>query len=205
MPLQLFTPGFGLGGFSDPFVDMDRMMGMVLDPFSTRPRGELSRATPAFPSLRMVQQHAMDIEEHPTKFCIKADVPGMTPEDIRVELKEGVLTVSGEKKNEAENTEEKDGVRTYRKERTFSKFTRSFVLPENIITDEIAARVDHGVLTLDIPKKPEEAPKLSEAKRIPVLTNGGTKKAAVEAPTSTTEPTAPTSEAPAPTTTPTDA
>jgi HSP20 family protein len=74
----------------------------------------------------------------------------MTPDDIHVELKEGVLTVSGEKKDEAERTEEREGVKTYRKERTFNKFTRSFVLPENTIPDEIAARVDNGVLTLDM-------------------------------------------------------
>ncbi len=73
--MSLFTPGFG--GFGDPFFqDMDRMMAMALDPFSTHStrRGELSRTAPAggFAMMPMMGTvHAIDIEEHPGKFALK--------------------------------------------------------------------------------------------------------------------------------------
>jgi len=76
------------------------------------------------------------------------DAPGMTSDDIHVELHEGTLKVSGEKSKHQE--EGKPGQRVWRQERSFQKFSRCFSLPENTNPEAISAKLEHGVLTVEV-------------------------------------------------------
>lgn len=91
----------------------------------------------------------VNISESDKEFKIELAVPGIEKKDIKVEMNNGILKISGEKK--AEKKEENKNYR--RREFYYDKFSRSFNLPENIIQDKIDAKYDKGVLTLNIPKK----------------------------------------------------
>lgn len=98
---------------------------------------------------------AVDIKEEKGKFVIQADIPGVKPEDIDISMENGVLTIKGEKKIEAET--DRDGYK--RVERTYGSFYRRFSLPDTADSDAISAISRHGVLELTIPKKDEVQPK----------------------------------------------
>jgi len=85
---------------------------------------------------------------------LKADLPGMRREDVSIEVKDGVLTISGERKDEHE--EKADGY--YRVERTFGSFSRALTLPKGVEAEGIAADFSDGVLEVRIPKPAERKP-----------------------------------------------
>jgi HSP20 family protein len=94
---------------------------------------------------------AMDLAEEGEELVLRADLPGLTEDDVEIEVKDRVLTVSGERKTE----EKKEGEGYYRVERAFGSFSRSLSLPDGIDADKVNAEFDNGVLTVRIPK-PEE-------------------------------------------------
>ncbi|KAL6752422.1 HSP20-like chaperone [Haematococcus lacustris] len=98
-----------------------------------------------------------------------SNAPGFSPEQVHVELQGDTLVVSGEKKSSRQDKHEEGGVKTHRRERTFTRFTRAFVLPEDAKPDNISARIDNGVLTVDIPKEPRAPP---QPRRITVQAAG---------------------------------
>ncbi|KXZ47808.1 hypothetical protein GPECTOR_32g420 [Gonium pectorale] len=104
----------------------------------------------------------MDILETPQAFELYADTPGLAPEDITVELQEGILIVSGERKVSLQTS----GGKVWCSERASYSFSRSLALPESADADRITASVDKGVLTVIVPKK--EPPAKPEPKRITV-------------------------------------
>ncbi|PNW80468.1 hypothetical protein CHLRE_07g318800v5 [Chlamydomonas reinhardtii] len=106
----------------------------------------------------------MDIIESPTAFELHADAPGMGPDDVKVELQEGVLMVTGERK--LSHTTKEAGGKVWRSERTAYSFSRAFSLPENANPDGITAAMDKGVLVVTVPKR--EPPAKPEPKRIAV-------------------------------------
>lgn len=81
-------------------------------------------------------------------YHVEVDLPGVKKEDIHVDLKDNVLTISGERKNKKE-IKEKD---YYKKESSYGKFQRSFTLPENTDAENIEANSQDGVLEVVIPK-----------------------------------------------------
>ena len=87
---------------------------------------------------------------------VRADVPGMTKNDLTIEVTDGQLVLRGERKQEKE--EKKEGY--YRAERTYGAFYRTLPLPEGVKLDEAKATIKDGVLEVTVP-----APKLEEAKR----------------------------------------
>jgi HSP20 family protein len=93
---------------------------------------------------------AVDIVEEKDRFVLRADVPGVKPEDIDVNMEKGVLSLSGERHQES--TEESHGMR--RMERVSGKFYRRFNLPETADAEEISARSADGILEVVIPKQP---------------------------------------------------
>lgn len=100
------------------------------------------------------EQHfspAVDIKEEEKEYTIKAELPGLSKEDLRVEIRDGVLTIKGEKKGE--KSERKNGY--HYAERRYGSFSRSFTLPENA-TPKIEANFLNGILTLTIPKSEEK-------------------------------------------------
>jgi HSP20 family protein len=98
---------------------------------------------------------SMDLVETEEHFVLRADLPGLSEEDVSIELEDNVLTVSGERK--AEHEEKKEGF--YRVERSFGQFRRSLTLPDGVNPDAIAATFDRGVLEVRIPKPEERKPR----------------------------------------------
>lgn len=100
-------------------------------------------------------QPAVDVSENEDAYVITAELPGSKPEDVTVELHEGVLTLRGEKKSERSGENE----HTRWVERSFGSFSRSFTLPSNANGEKVDARFENGVLTLTVPKREEAKPK----------------------------------------------
>ena len=94
---------------------------------------------------------AMDLVEKDEQLILRADLPGLERDDVDIEVKDGVLTVSGERK--VEDEQKADGY--YRVERAYGSFARTLSLPEGIDAERITADFDKGVLEVRIPK-PEE-------------------------------------------------
>jgi HSP20 family protein len=101
---------------------------------------------------------AMDLAETDEHFVLRADLPGLTEDDIKIELEDGTLTVSGERK--AEHESKNEGY--YRVERAFGAFSRSLTLPKGVDGDAVSANFDRGVLEVRIPKPEERKPRRIE-------------------------------------------
>ena len=95
----------------------------------------------------MVLTASLDIMDHKDKIVIKAELPGVDKKDIKVDLKDHVLTLSGERSYENEVKEDN----YYHRERTFGTFQRSFRLPVNLDPDKIKADYKDGVLEMILP------------------------------------------------------
>src|SRR5438034_5514386 len=121
--------------------EMNRLFNTVFDtPVQAGNGGSLRRWLPA-----------MDLIETDDHFVLRADLPGLSEDDVNIEVEDRVLTVSGERKAEHETS--KEGY--HRVERASGAFSRSLTLPEGIDADAVAATFDRGVLEVRIPK-PEE-------------------------------------------------
>jgi HSP20 family protein len=98
---------------------------------------------------------AMDLVETQNHFVLRADLPGVSEEDVKIELEDNVLTVSGERK--AAHEEAKEGY--YRVERAYGSFSRTLQLPEGVDAESIDASFDRGVLEVRIPKPEQRKPR----------------------------------------------
>ncbi|AEE50178.1 Hsp20/alpha crystallin family protein [Haliscomenobacter hydrossis] len=103
---------------------------------------------------------AVNIKEMEGEFEVELAVPGMTKEDIKVEVLDGILTISAEKNDKKEEKTKK----YTRREFSYNKFSRSFTLPEHVDPEAIKANYVDGVLHLALPKMVKTA--LPEAKKI---------------------------------------
>jgi HSP20 family protein len=97
----------------------------------------------------------MDLVEADDHFVLKADLPGLSEEDVSLEVRDNALTISGQRKAEHEARERG----WYRVERSFGSFSRSLTLPEGIDPDAISATFDRGVLSVTIPKPEQRKPR----------------------------------------------
>ena len=97
----------------------------------------------------------VDIKEEPTRFVLLADIPGVNPEDIEVQMDKGILTVKGERSIERVDESENFS----RIERRHGSFHRRFALPDSADPDNISASGRNGVLQISIPKRPETTPR----------------------------------------------
>jgi HSP20 family protein len=91
---------------------------------------------------------AIDLVEREGQLVLRADLPGMDRDDVEVQIKDGVLTVSGERKYENESK----GEGFYRIERSFGRFSRSLRLPRGVDAGAVSASFDRGVLEVTVPK-----------------------------------------------------
>jgi HSP20 family protein len=101
---------------------------------------------------------AVDVFDTKDAVVLKAELAGMDPDDIEIEVEDNVLTIKGERKFEEKVDEE----RYYRVERRFGSFQRSLALPQGVKSDEIEANYDEGILTVSVPKAEQEKPKRIE-------------------------------------------
>jgi HSP20 family protein len=124
--------------------EMNRLFNTVFEPAPTGNGGALRRWLPP-----------MDLVETGDHFVLRADLPGLSEEDVNIEVEDNVLTVSGERKAEHETT--KEGY--HRVERAFGSFSRSLTLPEGVDAEQVAASFDRGVLEIRIPKPEQRKPR----------------------------------------------
>lgn len=101
---------------------------------------------------------AMDLVETEDHFVLRADLPGLKQDDVKIEFEDGTLTVSGERK--AEHESKNEGY--YRVERAFGSFSRSLTLPHGIDPEAVTANFDNGVLEVRIPKPEARKPRRIE-------------------------------------------
>ena len=102
----------------------------------------------------------VDIAETDEAFVIKAEIPEVNKEDVKVTVDNGVLTIRGERKQE----KEEKGKRFHRVERYYGSFARSFTLPDNVDETKIMATFKDGMLNLQIQKTEKVKPKVIEVK-----------------------------------------
>jgi HSP20 family protein len=156
----------------DPGRDLDTLQGDVnrlFDSFFGRREGGQASAV-----RRWVPP--MDLAETEDQLVLRADLPGLEQGDIEIEVKDNVLTISGERKAE----HEKKGEGYHRIERSFGRFSRSLGLPRGIDPKSVTASFENGVLEVRMPK-PEER----KATRIEIATearahDGGAESVQVE-------------------------
>jgi HSP20 family protein len=130
----------------DPFGEMQRLTDQVL-----RAWGDVERRTFA---------PAVDIFEDDKAIYVRAELPGVSVNDLSISVENNILSLSGERR--LERSEEREGY--HRIEGVYGSFTRSFALPESVAADEVEADLSEGILTIKIPKKPEVAPKRVQVK-----------------------------------------
>lgn len=120
-------------------------------PFSAQHRGKTGVGTQNWAP-------SVDVSETDDNFEVRAELPGVAKDDLHISVKDNLLTLSGEKRQE-----NADDAQNYRRvERRYGSFQRRFTLPADVKTDDIKAEYTDGVLTLSIPKpeavKPTEVP-----------------------------------------------
>jgi HSP20 family protein len=142
MQLVRWEPFAGLGSLHSVFNDL-------FDGNFDRSQGQLGKST-WYP--------AVDVLESKDSYLVRAELPGMKKEDIKVEVKDGTLTISGESKSE----KPAEGVEYRHVERVASKFWRSFSLPEIAKQDGIEAAYKDGILEIRVPKAEEAKPRQIE-------------------------------------------
>jgi len=104
-----------------------------------------------------------DIKEKKDRYTIEMDLPGFEKENIKLELNNGYLTITGKQENKIDEEEEK----YVHKERFYGECTRSFFVGDNIKEEDIDAEFKNGTLKIDIPKK-EEQKEIEETKQIEI-------------------------------------
>jgi HSP20 family protein len=98
----------------------------------------------------------VDIEETETEFVVKADLPDVKKDEIKIHVQEGVLAIEGERKH----TKEEKGKRFHKVEREYGRFVRRFALPIELDAEKVHAEFKDGVLTVTLPKAPAATPKM---------------------------------------------
>ncbi|HSU89612.1 MAG TPA: Hsp20/alpha crystallin family protein, partial [Terriglobia bacterium] len=142
---------------SDPFKELEEI------------GQRFNRIFGGFPSIGEGRREAMtvadwapsvDITEDTKEYLIKAEIPEVNKNDVRVTVQEGVLTIQGQRRQEKE---EKDK-RFHRIERSYGTFVRSFSLPEDVAEDNVRAEFKDGMLWVHLPKAEKPKPKSIEVK-----------------------------------------
>ena len=163
--------------FSDPFYDpfyedQHRLMNLLRNSLDEEDEKKTDKKSPK--TDKQVQKKNNELSQnffwtprcdlHETKdnFVIQAELPGIPKENIKINIEDGVLTISGKKESMHEtSSDEKDEDKPiyHRMERTYGSFKRSYALPDNVLTDGIKADSKDGVLSITLPKRPVEPKK----------------------------------------------
>jgi len=104
---------------------------------------------------------AMEVRQRDDGLVIHADLPGLTPDDVHVEVENGVLTISGERRDSSEERQEG----RFHSERSFGAFSRSVALPDGIDENQVNARFEHGVLEVSVPMPKQQQ---QRGRRVPI-------------------------------------
>ena len=135
----------------EPFEGLTRIQSRINDLFEDT----FGRSRTVQNSANGVWFPPVDILESKDSYLIRAELPGIKKENFNLEVKDGTLTLSGERKFE----EAANGVEYHRVERVSGKFVRSFYLPQTVKSDDIKATYRDGILEVHVPKAEEAKPK----------------------------------------------
>jgi HSP20 family protein len=154
------TSGAVAARYRDPFAEMraemDRVFDSFLGPSFFGRWPSASRAEPA-----EISAPKVDVRENDKEFVFEAELPGIDEKNVQVTVRDGMLSLKGEKKSERD--EKKD---TYHLvERSYGSFERAFRLPDSADQEKIAADFNKGVLRVVVPKRPEA---VKAEKKIPI-------------------------------------
>ena len=103
---------------------------------------------------------AVDVQETDGEYVLKADLPEVKKEEVKVEMEDGILTIEGERKQE----KEEKGKKFHRIERSYGKFVRRFALPTEVEAGAVRAEFKEGVLVVHLPKAATTRPKSIDVK-----------------------------------------
>ena len=159
LPAFMANPGLMASAFmSDPFAFAQAMsseMDRLFDTFGGSSQGGRNAITTG--GGRGLQQQGgrgqsywtppMEVFQRGNDMIVRADLPGVSPDDVQIDVEDGVLTISGERQNNNEDRQEG----FYRSERSYGAFARSIALPEGVDEDQVNARYEHGVLEVTVP------------------------------------------------------
>jgi HSP20 family protein len=148
--------------YSNPWRELDQLTNRLSRMF------EGANAYPT-PSSSGSWAPAVSVEETENELILTAELPGMKPEDVDVQLENNILTIRGEKNEERK--EEDENRRFHVWERSYGSFQRSFTLPRTVKSDDISAEFKDGLLHIRMPKSPE-----ARSRRIEIGAGGEQKK-----------------------------
>jgi HSP20 family protein len=141
----------------DPFRELeemsDRLNRMISRPALPRTNGKETMVVADWTP-------SVDISETDGEYLIKAEIPDVKKEDVKVTLEDGVLTIQGVRNQESEEK----GKKYHRVERSYGSFVRSFSLPDLVDEEKVKAEFKDGVLNLQLPKSEKAKPKAIEVK-----------------------------------------
>ena len=142
----------------NPFKEMEEMQNRMARLFGLAP----ARITEGEKEMMTVSEWApsVDITEDDKEYLVKADLPEVNKEDVKVTVEDGVLTITGERKFEKEEKDKK----YHRIERSYGNFLRSFTLPDAADGGKVSAEFKDGVLKVHLPKTEKAKPKAVEVK-----------------------------------------
>ena len=140
----------------DPLQELDEIQARLGRLFPVR----TTRTPEAGEGLLADWLPATDVHETEKEYVIKADLPEVAKEDVKVNLQDGVLTIEGERRRE----KEEKGKKFHKMEREYGKFVRRFVLPTEVEATLVRAEFKEGVLNVHLPKSEKAVPKAIEVK-----------------------------------------
>jgi HSP20 family protein len=155
--MRVFGAGHA-GGFMqltrwNPFIELDDIQQRLNRLFVEKTAKTPAEAFADFLPL-------VDIQETDNEFIVKADLPEVKKDDVKVHLQDGVLVLEGERRIE----KEEKGKRFHKVEREYGKFVRRFAMPTEIDAEKVRAEFKDGVLNVYLPKAPSAKPKLVDVK-----------------------------------------
>jgi HSP20 family protein len=112
-----------------------------------------------FPNLKM-KEPKLEVEENEKNYLVRGEFPGYGKDEIKAEIVDGVLKLHAEHKDEKWDQNEDEGWRSI--ETRMGSYTRSFVLPEDVMEDKVKAQMKDGVLRITLPKDPKKAKTVKE-------------------------------------------
>lgn len=137
----------------NPFVELDEIQQRLNRLFLDR---STKAGEPSFADF----MPPVDIEETDTEFIVKADLPEVKKDEIKIHVQDGVLAIEGERKQ----VKEEKGKRFHKIEREYGRFVRRFALPTEVDADKVRAEFKDGVLNVMLPKAPTATPKMIDVK-----------------------------------------
>jgi HSP20 family protein len=145
----------------DPMREMEELSDRLTRAFSGRPWMTRSPVAEGREALTVPDWAPMvDITETDNEYLIKAELPEVKREDVKVSVEDGVLTFAGERKQE----KEEKGKKFHRVERFYGSFLRTFTVPDNVDEAKVKAEFKDGILNVHLPKTEMAKPKAIEVK-----------------------------------------